>query len=184
MQKEVGKKIFLGIGIVGMTVSVIGTFLPDGDLLQKIFFLIGACSLVSTAIFNKQTMFIALQAVIIVGAILGFFSKVSVEWKYLIMGISALIPIVYLLSIRYFKKDLSGIIGGGGLICIALGFAVSADAAPMLFYSLLAAGGFFVAVYSAIGFFHYKVRISVLWLILNVVFIVNPVRMLVKILFY
>ncbi len=174
MKKNNLKIVLLVIGIIGMCLSVVGTIVEGGSLAQKILFLIGASCLISTAIYNSQKMFIALQGVILVGAVLGFFQDISNEWKYVIMGGASVLAVGELIRKKYFNKDPWGIIGSAGLFCIALGFAINASQNPFIFNALLLSGGVFVAIYSAIGFFYYRVRISILWLILNVVFAVNP----------
>ena len=157
-----------------MVLSVIGTFVEGGSILQKVLFLIGASFLITTAFYNKQKMFVALQAVILVGAVLGFFPAVHTGVKFWLMASSAVVAVAYLVSGKYFKTDPWGIAGSLGLFCIALGFAMNAEQSPSLFYALLLGGGLFVALYSGVQFFYYRVRISMLWLILNVVFAINP----------
>lgn len=180
MKKKYLKIVLLIIGIIGMCVSVVGTLVEGGSILQKVLFLIGASCLISTAIYNSQKMFIALQGVILVGAVLGFFKEIPVEWKYVIMGGASILAIGELIRKKYFNKDPWGIAGSAGLFCIALGFAINASENPFIFNLLLLSGGIFVALYSAIGFFYYRVRISMLWLILNVVFAINPFLELIK----
>lgn len=163
-----------------MILAVIGVFCEGGSLLQKVLFLVGGAILLFTALMNRQKMLITLQFVIVIGAILGFFSLIPTEWKYLIMLLPTIFGVGYLFKIGYFKKDPFGLIGSAGLFCIALGFAVSAVESPVLFNILLGGGGILVAVYSGIEFFHYKVRISLLWVILNVVFAINPLIFLIS----
>ena len=85
------QNIILGIGILGMVLSVIGTLVEGGSLEQKILFLVGASFLITTAFWNRQKMFVALQAVILVGAVLGFFPGVLAGIKFLIMASSAVV---------------------------------------------------------------------------------------------
>lgn len=179
MKKILLSNSALAVGILGMSASVAGTFAVGGSLLQKCLFLGGACGLLFSAVVNRQTMFVALQGVILTGAILGFFGTVPVEWKYGIMAVPVVCAFAYLIWVKYFQKDLWGILGSLGLIFIALGFAINVVDYPWLFNLFLALGGLTVAIYSGIGFFYYRIRITVLWLILNVVFSVKPLWVLI-----
>ena len=170
------RKHSLVIGIIAMILLVIGTIVEGGSLLQKLLFVIGAPVLGFTAYLNKQKMFITLQIIVSIGAILAFFGDIYTILRYTILVGSAIFAIGYLIKINYYKKDLWWPLGGLGLLSIAVGFATNAIAFPILFNSLLAAGGILVAIYSAIGFFHFKVRIAAIWLILNIIFSINPLR--------
>lgn len=167
------KNLALVIGIISMLFSLSGSLIENGVFLQQTLFLIGASGLLATAIMNKQKMYIALQGVIIPGALIGFF-EIPADYKYLILAFPVFIAFAYLLYIKYFKSDIWGFVGSLGLIAIALGFAVNSGSHPFLFNLSLFLGGLFVAIYSAIGFFHYKIRITMLWLVLNVLFVIKP----------
>jgi hypothetical protein len=179
MKKKTLENLVLSFGIVAMIALVVATFLEGGSLVQKIIFLVGALVLFYTAYFNKQQMFVALQAVIIVGTILGFFPALASLNKYIIMGIITVISVANLIRMKHYRKDPWGVVGSLGLLSLALGFATDAVAFSTLFYSFLATGGILVAIYSAIGFFYYKIRITMIWLILNVVFAINPIYLLI-----
>lgn len=170
------------IGFVGMSLVLCGVFLEGGSLVQKILFLAGAVLLFSSALLNKLKMYIALQLMIIIGAILGFFVSVPILWKYLIMVVPSIVAVGYLVKIKHFKEDPWGVLGSAGLLSLAVGFATDAVSSPVLFNSLLAFGGVAIAIYSAIGFFYYKFRMSILWLILNAVFAVSPILYLISLL--
>lgn len=172
-------KITLYVGVVAMIALVIATFLEGGSLIQKIIFLAGAVFLTATAYFNKQQMFIALQSMLVVGSALAFFPTLTSLTKYLIMGVIALISIGYLIKIKHYKKDPWGILGSLGLALLAIGFATDAVTYPQLFYSFLGFGGLAVAIYSGIGFFYYKIKITIIWMILNIVFSINPLYLLI-----
>ncbi len=168
------RKHSLAIGMAAMVLLVIGTAVEPGSLLQKIIFVIGAPVLGFTAHLNGQKMFAVLQVVVAIGAVLAFFDWLPSVLKYVIMIGSGLAGVGHLLKINYSKEDLWWPLGGLGLFSIAAGFATSPVASPLLFNFLLGAGGLLVALYSAIGFFHLKVRIAAIWLVLNVIFSVNP----------
>lgn len=171
------RKHSLAIGMAAMVLLVIGTtgIVETGSLLQKIIFVIGAPILGFTAHLNRQKMFAVLQIVVAIGAVLAFFDWLPSVLKYAIMIGSGLVGVGHLLKINYSKEDLWWPLGGLGLLSIAAGFATNPVASPLLFNLLLASGGLLVALYSAIGFFHLKVRIAAIWLVLNVIFGVNPV---------
>lgn len=168
------RKHSLAIGMAAMVFLVIGTAVEPGSLLQKIIFVIGAPVLGFTAHLNGQKMFAVLQVVVAIGAVLAFFDWLPPVLKYAIMIGSGLAGVGHLLKINYSKEDMWWPLGGLGFLSIAAGFATSPVASPLLFNFLLGAGGLLVALYSAIGFFHLKVRIAAIWLVLNVIFSINP----------
>ncbi|GAI38382.1 unnamed protein product, partial [marine sediment metagenome] len=155
---------------------VAGTIVEGGSLEQKLLFVIGAPILGFTAYLNKQKMFVTLQIVIVIGAILAFFGSLPASLRYAIMVGSGIFGIGYLIKVNYSKEDVWWPLGGLGLLSIAIGLTTNAVAYPLLFNSLLGTGGVLIALYSAIGFFHLKVRIAAIWLILNVIFSINPLR--------
>ncbi len=168
------QKYSLAIGIIAMSLSVAGTIVESGSLIQKSLFLIAATGLGFTAYWNKQKMFVTLQVVVIIGAALAFFDWLPPVLKYAMMIGSGLVGIGHLLKTDYSKEDKWWPLGGLGLLGIAIGFATNPVSSPLLFNLLLGSGGLLVALYSAIGFFHLKVRIAAIWLVLNVIFSINP----------
>jgi len=172
------KRFSLPIGITAMILLVIGTFMPGGSLQQKVLFVIGAPTLGLTAYLNKQKMFTVLQAVVTMGAILGFFSTAPAILRYAIMLGSAALGIGYLIKVNYSKEDKWWPIGGLGLLGFAFSFATNAIAYPVMFNLLIIIGGILMAIYSAIGLFKLKVKIAAIWLILNILLIINPLRLL------
>ena len=172
------KRFSLPIGIVAMILLVIGTFMPSGSLQQKVLFVIGAPTLGLTAYLNKQKMFTVLQAVVTMGAILGFFSTAPAILRYAIMLGSAALGISYLIKVSYSKVDKWWPIGGLGLLGFAFSFATNAIAYPTIFNLLIIFGGALMAIYSTIGFFKLKIKIAAIWLILNILLTINPLRLL------
>ncbi len=164
----------LVIGIVAMVLIIIATLAQGGSLLQKTLFLIGAPVLGLTAWTNKQKMFIVLQIVVSLGAVLAFFSGVPQEARYAVIVGGGVVGMAYLTKTNYSREDAWWPLGGLGLLVLAAGLATDAAANPLMFNSLLAAGGIIVALYSAIGFFHLKVRIAAIFLVLNIIFVINP----------
>ena len=99
------------------------------------------------------------------------------------MGIPAVLAVIYLIKVRYFQKDAWGILASIALLCVALGFATDPNDLPILFHGLLAAGAVMLTIYSLIQFFYHKVRIALLFMILNAVFSINPLIQLWKLVF-
>lgn len=180
MNVRVIEKWPLIIGIIAMVLLVIATLLEGGSDTQKILFLIGVPTLGITAYMDKQKMFTVLQSVVTIGAILAFFPTVSEEIKYVILLGGALLGIVYLFKLKYYKEDKFGWIGTVGLLSIAAGLATNAILHPIWFNFFLGAGGSIVAVYSTLNFFRYKVKIALIWIVLNVLFAINPILNLLK----
>lgn len=173
------KKYSFHISIIAMILLVIGTFI-QGGMAQKILFVVGAPILAFTAYLNGQKTLMTLQTVITLGAILAFFKNLPPIVRYSIMVGSSVAGIAYLIKINYYEKDKWWPMAGLGLIGIALGFATNAAAYPVLFNSLIGIGGILVAVYSAIGFFVLEDKIAVIWLILNIIFSINPMRIVIS----
>lgn len=171
---EFAKKYSFIFGITIMLFAVIGTFLEGGSLLQKIFFFITGSGLTFTACLNKQKMFITLQIIVVLSTIIAFFNLTNM-FRYAILVGGAIISVSYLIKINYIKEDVWWPIGGLGLLVLAGGFATNAVAYPVLFNSLLGIAGILIAIYSAIGFFHLKIKVSLIFLILNVIFAIKPV---------
>jgi hypothetical protein len=170
-------KVILAIGITAMILLIIGTFVAGGSFLQKILFIIGASVLGVVAYFNKQRMLTVLQAVATVGAILAFTNLTSML-TYSIMLFSAIIGVGYLIKAKNYKEDPWSILASIGLILFAIGLATNPTQLPVIWSLAFIFGGILVAIYSAIGFFKNKVKIAAIWLILNLLLTVNPLRLL------
>ncbi len=174
-----GQKSILLVGLIAMILLVMGTFVEGGSFLQKILFVIGASVLGVVAYFNKQKIFTILQAVATIGAILAFIS-LAPTFRYGIMLGSAAIGIYYLIKKQSYKADPWGIIASLGLILFAIGLATNPLQSPIVWSLAFIFGGVLVATYSAIGFFKNKIKIAVIWLILNLLLTVNPILLLLK----
>ncbi|MFA5747707.1 MAG: hypothetical protein WC872_01205 [Candidatus Absconditabacterales bacterium] len=173
VMKEV-KKEDIYIGIVAMIMLIIGVFFPGGSMTQKILFLIGAPILRFTSYLDKQKVFFALEAVISIGALLAFFPHIGNFLRYGIMIVIGIVAFVYLIRINIFRKEIWAPIGALGLLCLAIGFATNAIVHPLTFNFLLFFGSLLMAVYSAIEFWKLKIKLSVIFLILNIIFLINP----------
>ena len=169
----------LFIGIISMVILVLGTIADGGSQLQKILFILGAPILGITAYADKQKMFTILQSIATLGAILAFFQGFPTI-KYGLMSTAVILGLIYLAKTKYFDTDKWGLVGAVGLVCIAMGFATNAISSPFLFGFFLGIGGLLVAIYSAIQYFHYKIKIALIWVILNIIFSISPLLMLIK----
>lgn len=172
----------LVFGVLAMTGLVVGTFLQGGSLAQKLLFLIGAIALTILAYLNKQKMFMVIEIVVSLSAILAFMNMAT-QLKYLILIGASIVGVTYLIKINFFKEDGWWPIGGLGLLLIAAGLATDATSYPFLFNLFLGLGGIFVAIYSAIGLFLFKAKIAAIWLILNIFFSVSPMMVVFSKLF-
>lgn len=183
MKKQTIANISFGVGLLGMTLLVFGTTFDAGDSWQKILFMVGTFLMTVTAFVDRHKMYSALEVVLIIGTILAFFAGIETSVRYLIMGIPAILAVVYLVKVKYFSKDPWGILASIALLCVALGFATDPADLAMAFHGLLAAGAVMLTIYSLIQFFYYKVRIALLFMILNAVFSINPLIALWKLVF-
>jgi len=163
------------LGIFAMLLLVWGTFAVQSSFFQKILFLIGAFGLGVTAFFNNQKMFMAIQAVVTIGAVIGFFEQLNQNLRYFIIIGVAVLSLVYLSKINYFKKDKWGVVGSIGLLLFAYAFSINSVENSNLFNELILIGGLLVAFYSSISFFKNKVRIALIWVILNLMLCINPI---------
>jgi hypothetical protein len=170
---ETLRKYSLGIGIAAMTLATLATFSEPGSLTQRLLFLIAVPTLGFVAYLNEHKMFLSLQIVATISTILAFFILPQLVMYTIMIG-SAAIATVYLIKINYSKQDPWWPLGGAGLISLAAGLATSAVLFPFIFFFLLALGGILIALYSAVGFFIFKVRIAAIWLFLNLIFAANP----------
>ena len=161
------------LGVFAMGLLLFGIVSADGSLQQKSLFLVGAVLLGLIAVADRREMFIALQAVIVLGTVIGFFPFLPDAGRYGLMILGGLVALAFLLIRGYFKTDRWGILGALGLFVLALGFATDPSVNPMWFNAFLAFGSMAVAAYSGIGFAG-GVRIAVLWLLLNIAFAVKP----------
>ncbi len=177
---NISKEWPLIIGILAMIFLVAGTLAESGSILQKILFLIGAPTLGITAYANKQKMFTILQLIATVGAIIAFFPGLPTSIKYSVMIIGTIVALVYLIKEKYFDQDKWGYLGGIGLISIAFGLATNPVNAPFWFGLLLGAGGLIVSLYSAISFFHHKIKIAFIWFVLNIIFSIAPILIFLR----
>lgn len=148
------------IGIIGMIMVCVGALLPV-SLAQKVLFLVGSAGLATTAICERHRFLIALEAVILLGTSLAFFVMTPMTTA-IIMLVASVICLTYL----YRKGDISSFnswLGALALLTLAVGFAYSH---PLIYLS----GGVLMCAYS-IGLLRQGIKIAMLWLILNLVFV-------------
>ena len=175
------KKHSLAIGLTAMVLAVLATLVEPGSLLQKTLFLVAVPTLGLAAFLDGHKLFFVLQGITTVSAVMAFFT-VPDSAKFFLLGFGVIVGFAFLWREKYFKSDPYWVVGGLGLLGLASGLAMNAVTQPLLFYSFLGLGGLLIAVYSGIQFFYLKVRIAGIWLVLNVLFSLNPLLMALSIL--
>lgn len=177
-----GMKWHVLLGVAAGLALVIGMFSPAGSALQKALFAIGAPLLGVTAYVGKQKMFTALQAVATAGAWMAFFPAAHEAIKYAVLLVAALVAVAYLVRENYYGSDEFGWLGTAGLLCFAGGFATTAASHAIAFDLLFIAGGAALSVYSILDFSRHKVKIALIWAVLNALLVVNPLLGLLSLL--
>jgi hypothetical protein len=171
------------IGIIAMSMLVAGTFADPGSSTQKMLFLIPGPMLAYTAYVARQKMLLSLQAVLTVGVLLSFYPQMPASINYLVLG-TGLIVIGYLAETHYIKQDKYWPLAALGILLLAFGYSTNANKEPLIFNALLASGSFSVAIYSYIGYHKLKTKVSGIWLILNLLFMVNPTATVITKIFF
>jgi hypothetical protein len=152
-------------------------FLPRASFLQDGVFLIGDIILLIVAIENKQKNLIAIQTVILIGIVLSLFSNGIFMTTTVIL--SAIILLIgYLYSVHYYSKEPIGFIGSAGFVLLAIGYALNTGNTQILNSLAFGIGAILVAIYSLLSLLLYKVRVQIVWIILNVVFAIGPLAYL------
>jgi len=173
------KKHTLYLSLTAMAMLITGVFLPWGSLAQKILFLVGAGVMTLRAFIDKVTMFKVLECVIVVGSTLAFFPTLPSIRRYSVMWIAAVIAVIYLIKIKLYEEDHAMFLWTAGLVALAIGFATNAVTSPILFNILLGGGAIALAAYSSVYYFWNKVRISMIFMILNIIFAIKPIIYLI-----
>lgn len=96
------------------------------------------------------------------------------------LGGSGILATCYLLKCGVFRADKYAVLGVVGLLTLAFGLATDAVVFPLAFYAMLLIGGSLIVLYSAIGLFYLKIKVCALWVVLNIIFIVNPLIMVLS----
>jgi hypothetical protein len=163
------------IGILAMIWLIIGVFMPAGSLMQKIVFVTGAPTLYWVAMASRQHIFMALQLVVTLGAVLAFVPEIPDVFRYLIMLSATGMSVVWLDSHRGFRFwGVDSVLAVLGLMLIAIGLATPVSY-PALFFSSLGLGGILVAIATEMSILKgIGSRMGLIWVILNLVFAWNP----------
>ena len=173
------EKAGLLIGIIAMAILLIGVFSAPASLLQRSLFLAGALMLTLTAYMGKSWMLFVLQIVISLGSLFAFIG-IDDLIKYAILLGASIIGISYLRSTKRFEAGIWGIVSTLGLFLVAAGFATDAVSHPLLFGFFLGAGSLLVALYSFVDYYYKKHEAAAIWLVLNIVFAINPILMVLR----
>jgi len=169
------KKYSLVISLIWLCSTITGMILTTGSITQQILFFLGAVLLTISAFLSKQQMFFAMQIVASTGALLWLISIIPNLRIYIYMGLTTIGAITYILKNWFHKTDKFYIIGIISLSLLALWFATDPGVNILLFNILLASGGLFIAIYSSLEFFILKSRIAIIFMILNILFIIKPI---------
>jgi hypothetical protein len=173
-------RIVFYAGVFAMVLLIAGVFSEPSSLSQKTLFLSGSVVLAIVAYLNRQKMLLSLQVITTVGSILAFLELVEI-FKYAVLFVASVLVIAYLLINKIFKTDPWSMICTIGLILIAVGYVTDAGTSPILFGLTLGLGGLLVAFYSFLDYYYKKNGISVIWLVLNIIFAINPILMVISI---
>lgn len=174
MPKEAGK-ISIFIGVLGMIITLAGTFFAHNTFEQEVAFFVGALLLWGTAILDKQRMYTVLESIIVLGTLLAFWEGINTFERYASMIIPAILAIGYLIKVGHYKADPWGALASVGLIFTALGFATETSHSAALFHGFLIASSVLLATYSLIRAIKYRDSIIWIWVVLNVFFGLNVI---------
>ncbi|VVC03278.1 Uncharacterised protein [Candidatus Bilamarchaeum dharawalense] len=172
--------IIFYVGLVAMGILIAGVLSEPASLLQKILFFLGALGLTVVAHGNKQLMLFVLQIIICLGSILAFLD-IGDMVKYAILLGAGIFVIGHVVMTKKYKKDRWGPICIVGLMLIAAGMATNAATYPLYFGLFLAMGSILVAFYSFMDYVYNKDKIAIIWLILNLIFAINPILLVISI---
>ncbi len=169
----------LYVGITAMALLLVGVFSEPASLLQRLLFLIGALMLTMTAYMNRQWTLFVLQIVISMGSLFAFTGFEDMVRYAVLLGAS-LAGIIYLRLAKRYDAGLWGMVSSAGLFLVAAGFATDANSHPLFFGLFLGLGSLLVALYSFVDYFCNKDSAAAIWLVLNIVFAINPILMVVS----
>ena len=164
------KYLNTSLGILGLTLTIIGTFL-DPNLIQKTFFISGASLLLVSSILEKASFFIILEIIVLAGTLVAFF-PISTIAKAGVPVTLSIVSIIYLAK-QGILHDRVNIVGCLGLLFLATGFAISN---PIIYFL----GGLTLSIYSYLSYRVSQLTIALLFAILNAVFTVTSVISIIK----
>jgi len=173
------EKAGLYIGVIAMAILLIGVSSQPASLMQRSLFLIGALMLTLTAYMGRNWMLFVLQIVISLGSLFAFIG-IDDMIKYVVLLGASIIGLSYLRSTNRYEADIWGAVSSAGLFLVAAGFATDAGSHPLLFGLFLGAGSLLVALYSFVDYFYKKHDAAAIWMILNIVFAINPILMVLR----
>ena len=155
-------------GVVGMVLMIIGTQQPLAT--QGIYFVYGSILMLLPAIAKKHVFFIGLQVIAAVGAISAFLPVV----KSMQASLPITVTFAFLVWLTVTKRlnDWLDYLGMISIMILAIGYAMST---PVIYLC----GGICLIFYSAASIKR-GVKISWLWLILNVAFSISAASAIYK----
>ncbi len=171
--------LVLYIGISAMILLLIGVVSEPASLLQRSLFVIGALMLTLCAYLGRQGTLFVLEIVISLGSMFAFLA-ISDVVKYAVLLGAALVGIIYLRLTKKYDSGAWGIVSSAGLLLVGAGFATDATAHPLYFGLLLGVGSLVIALYSFVDYYYDKHDVAAIWVVLNIIFAINPLLMALK----
>jgi hypothetical protein len=155
-------QIAFSLAIIGLLIAITGNFL-EISVAKKLCYLIGALILLVTALLEKNTFYIILEIILLIGAGIAF-SPISFFWKSSITISLGILAAIYF-SLSGQLKDYLTWLSIIGILIITWGYALTN---PMLY----AGGGAIITVYSFCAFRRGE-KIALVFGILNFVFTIT-----------
>ncbi len=167
------KKYSLHIAIISMIWLVVGTFLTAGILAQKLLFLIWAIGLLYSSYLQKNWVFTYLEVVALAGSLLAFFFFDPI-YKYIILGIIWIIIMWFVFKQKLLQKEKYWVFWILWLTMLALWYASNSGWNLAFFFWFLWLGSLFMCVYSACAIHFQKDKLAIIFLVLNILFMISP----------
>ena len=181
MQNRIVSNISFIIGIFAMLLLIYAiSFLSLGSMLQRLLLFAGALMLLAVAYAHKQRVLIAVELVVVTGGIVSLL-PISLAVVLITMTTVSLILIGYLFKVGHYKKEPIGIFGTLGFLMLAFGYAMNFGANTLYAAVGLGLGAVLLMLYSTMHYYLYKVRVQIIWAVLNAAFAISPLLFLLSI---
>lgn len=161
---------------------IVWIFLPSGIILQKILFLVWALGLFYSSFLEKNWIFMYLQLVASLWALLSFF-VIDPIYKFILLWLVWIIVMFYIFRKKLFQKEKYWIFGIVWLTFLALWYASNWTENLVLFFGCMWLWALFMCIYAAFPIYLKKDKLSIIFFVLNVFFFINPAISLWKIYF-
>lgn len=172
--EKVGSDAMFLVAILGMLLLIFGiSFLVMDSLVQKLVFLAGAAMLLAAVAESRQMVLVAAEITVMVGIVLSLFLS-DITIISIIMGIAIVMLIYYLYRIHYFSQENVAVIGTLSFVLLAIGYSVNTGSAPLLNSFAFGFGAILAVIYSSLVFVFKRIRVQLVWVVLNAAFAVTP----------